>query len=329
MSRGRHRFSSPMRGLLPPVSFAAVALGCAAGAWLVSGDGPAVRWLAVGAAGAAVGASALMRLRDRMAALHVTEATGSLARAERRHEEQVAELKGDLEEARRIRGELEKRLGSRHGDLARLRTDHAALLARYATAESERAAALEGRRQLAIEAATPVKQLPPAGSRPQARPPSLSVYLRASRALDSLAGNAARQGHGQTHEQAPSGDAAGFSYFSRPPQQGQPSPSASGGGSREAGGPAGGTAAAGPGVGRQAGGGHRSGPDEPGDAGTDLADVVGPEVLAEAEAEAGAEAEGGGDGGSGGASSSSGDSDDPDDDPQGPVGRVIDLEQAS
>lgn len=317
-----------MRGLLPPVSFAAVALGCAAGAWLVSGDGAAVRWLAVGAAGAAVGASALMRLRDRMAALHVTEATGALARAERRHEEQVAELKADLEEARRIRGELEKRLGSRHGDLARLRTDHAALLARYATAESERAAALEGRRQLAIEAATPVKQLPPAGSRPQARPPSLSVYLRASRALDSLAGNAARQGHGQTHEQAPSGDAAGFSYFSRPPQQGQPSPPASGGGSREAAGPAAGSAAAGPGVGRQAGGGHRSGPDEPGDAGTDLADVVGPEVLAEAEAEAGAEAEGGGDS-PGGASSSAGDSDDPDDDPHGPVGRVIDLEQAS
>ncbi|WBB64205.1 hypothetical protein O7599_17570 [Streptomyces sp. WMMC500] len=317
MPRGRHRFSSPMRGLLPPVSFAAVALGCAAGAWLVSGDGSAVRWLAAGAAGAAVGASALMRLRDRTAALQVTEATGALARAERRHEERLAELKGDLEEARRIRGELEKRLGSRHGDLARLRTDHAALLARYATAESERAAALEGRRQLAIEAAAPVKQLLPAGAQPQARPPSPSTYLRASRALDDLAGNAARQGHGQTHEQAPSGDAGGFSYFARPQQAQSPrQPPADG--SRGVPRPA---------SGRQAGGGHRSGPGEPGDPGTDLADVVGPEVLAEAEAEAGAGAEGGR--GAEAVAASSGDADDPDDDPHGPVGRVIDLEQAS
>ncbi|WP_326797391.1 hypothetical protein OG946_19815 [Streptomyces sp. NBC_01808] len=287
------------------MSFAAVALGCAAGAWLVSGDGSAVRWLAVGAAGAAVGASALMRLRDRMAALQVTEATGAQARAERQHEEKIAELKGDLEEARRVRGELEKRLGSRHGDLARLRTDHAALLARYANAESERAAALEGRRQLAIEAATPVKQLPPAGTQSQIGPPSLSSYLRASHALDNLAGNAARQGHGQTHEQAPAGDAAGFSYFSRP----QRAPS------REIPPPA---------SGRRAGGGHRSGPDEPVDAGTDLADVVGPEVLAEAEAEADAEA-----GSRSDAVPSAGDADDPDDDPHGPVGRVINLEQAS
>lgn len=306
-----------MRGLLPPVSFAAVALGCAAGAWLVSGDGPAVRWLAVGAAGAAVGASALLRLRDRLTALQVTEATGARARAEQRHEEQVAELKRDLEEARRIRGELEKRLGSRHGDLARLRTDHAALLARYATAESERAAALEGRRQLAIEAATPVKELPPAGSQPQLRPPSLSAYLRASHALDNLSGNAARQGHGQTHEQAPSADTGGFSYFSRPQQQAR-SAQPPAGGSREV--PPRASA-------RQTGGGHDAGPGEPVDAATDLADVVGPEVLAEADAEA--EGDAGSGSGSGGASSSSGDADDSDDEPQGPVGRVIDLEQAS
>ncbi|MFF0725505.1 coiled-coil domain-containing protein [Streptomyces sp. NPDC004134] len=310
MPRGRHRFSSPMRGLLPPVSFAAVALGCAAGAWLVSGDGSAVRWLAAGAAGAAVGASALMRLRDRMTALQVTEATGARARAEREHEEKLAELKSDLEEARRVRGELEKRLGSRHGDLARLRTDHAALLARYANAESERAAALEGRRQLAIEAATPVKQLPPARSQSQLPPPSLSSYLRASHALDNLAGNAARQGHGQTHAQAPSGDAAGFSYFSRQPQRAQ---------SRELPPPP---------SGRRDGGGHRSGPGEPGDAGTDLADVVGPEVLAEAEAETEAGGKAGAEGGSGGVPASA-EADAPDDDPHGPVGRVIDLEQAS
>ncbi|WP_407560208.1 hypothetical protein [Streptomyces sp. 184] len=320
MPRGRHRFSSPMRGLLPPVSFAAVALGCAAGAWLVSGDGAAVRWLAMGAAGAAVGASALLRLRDRTAALHVTEASGAQARAERRHEEQLAELKGDLEEARRIRGELEKRLGSRHGDLARLRTDHAALLARYATAESERAAALEGRRQLAIEAATPVKQLPAAGSGPQTRPPSLSAYLRASHALDSLAGNAARQGHGQSHEQAPSGDAGGFSYFARAKQPHSPA-------QPPARGPQEGRRQAPPASGRprRTGAGHRSAPEEPGAAGTDLADVVGPEVLAEAEAEAEAEAGTG----SGAPPASSGEADDPDDDPHGPVGRVINLEQAS
>ncbi|MFW6691718.1 hypothetical protein [Streptomyces sp. MAR4 CNX-425] len=322
MSRGRHRFSSPMRGLLLPVSFAVVALGCAVAAWLVSGDGPAVRWLAVGAAGAAVGASAFWRLRDRMAALQVAEATGARARAERRHEERVAELKSDLEEARRIRGELEKRLGSRHVDLARLRTDHAALLARYATAESERAAALEGRRQLAIEAATPAKELPPAGGQPQARPPSLSSYLRASRALDDLAGNAARQGHGQSHEQAPAGDAGGFSYFTRAAKRPVPPGQRSGGSEPARDGPKRAAAAGGaPAGGPAAGSGHRRTPEEPGDAGADLADVVGPEVLAEAEAEARAD--------EGAVAAPAGDGDDPDDDPHGPVGRVIDLEQAS
>lgn len=305
-----------MRGLLPPVSFAVVALGCAAGAWVVSGDGSAVSWFAVGAAGAALGASALMRLRDRTAALQVTEATGARARADQRHEEQLAELKRDLEEARRIRGELEKRLGSRHVDLARLRTDHASLLARYATAESERAAALEGRRQLAIEAATPAKQLPPAGGPPQTRPPSPVTYLRASRALDDLAGNAARQGHGQSHEQAPAGDAAGFSYFTRSKRPAPPGRRRDGGSSPEV--PKRTSPAAGP----RAGSGHGRTPEEPGDAGTDLADVVGPEVLAEAGAEADAVP-----------AASPGDADDPaddpDDDPDGPVGRVIDLEQAS
>lgn len=308
-----------MRGLLPPVSFAVVALGCAAGAWLASGDGSAVRWLAVGAAGAAVGASALLRMRDRMTALQVTEATGAQARAERRYEEQVAELKGDLEEARRVRGELEKRLGARHVDLARLRTDHAALLARYATAESERAAALEGRRQLAIEAATPAKQLPPAGSQPQTRPPSPVAYLRASRALDDLAGNAARQGHGQSHAQAPSGDAAGFSYFARTAKRpAPPGQRRDDGPGREV------QRRTPPAAGRPAGSGHRRTPEEPGDDGTDLADVVGPEVLAEAEAEDGEGAGAGAD-----VTASAGDADDPDDDPEGPVGRVIDLEQAS
>jgi hypothetical protein len=56
---------------------------------------------------------------------------------------------------------LEQRLRAKRAELAGLRNEHAALLRRYATAETERATALEGRRLLEIEAA-PARALPAA-----------------------------------------------------------------------------------------------------------------------------------------------------------------------
>ena len=116
---------------------------------------------AVAAATAVVGA-AVMRRWDTQAGKQVADLTRARASDEWRHEERVAELETDLEESRELRVKLEQRLRAKRTELAGLRNEHAALLRRYATAETERASALEGRRLLEIETSGPAaRALPP------------------------------------------------------------------------------------------------------------------------------------------------------------------------
>lgn len=114
--------------------------------------------VAAAAAGAVVG-SVVMRQWDRAAGKRVAELNRARAGDEWRHEERMAEVEADLEESRELRTRLEAKLRSKRAELAALRNEHAALLRRYATAETERASALEGRRLLAIEASTPTRAL--------------------------------------------------------------------------------------------------------------------------------------------------------------------------
>ncbi|MER5825178.1 hypothetical protein ABT086_23690, partial [Streptomyces mirabilis] len=65
----------------------------------------------------------------------------------------------DLDESRELRTKLEHKLRAKRAELAGLRNEHAALLRRYATAETERASALEGRRLLEIETVAPARAL--------------------------------------------------------------------------------------------------------------------------------------------------------------------------
>lgn len=146
---------------------------------------------------AAVTGAVLMRSWDRNAGRRVAELTRARASDEWKTEERLAELETDLEESRELRAKLDAKLRAKRVELAALRNEHAALLRRYATAETERASALEGRRQLALEAAAPVRALPPAGSTP-----TPSTYLRASKALDNLSRNAAAQEAKRTVEVA-------------------------------------------------------------------------------------------------------------------------------
>ncbi|QHC27416.1 hypothetical protein GR130_37070 [Streptomyces sp. GS7] len=113
------------------------------------------RALAAGAAAAAVTGAVLLRTWDRKAGKRVADLTRARARDEWRTEERIAELETDVEESREIRAALDTKLRAKRAELARLRSEHAELLRRYATAETERASALEGRRLLAIEAGTP------------------------------------------------------------------------------------------------------------------------------------------------------------------------------
>ncbi|MFF4259475.1 hypothetical protein ACFY1L_50785 [Streptomyces sp. NPDC001663] len=160
MPRGRHRHSPPLHRLLPPSAIAGVSLVCAFGPWVFSQ--PAVlRVVAAFAAATAVVGAAVMRRWDSQAGKQVADLTRARASDEWRHEERVAELETDLEESRELRTKLEQRLRAKRAELAGLRNEHAALLRRYATAETERASALEGRRLLEIEAAAPARALPP------------------------------------------------------------------------------------------------------------------------------------------------------------------------
>ncbi|QIP88570.1 hypothetical protein GLX30_16340 [Streptomyces sp. Tu 2975] len=185
---------------------------CAAGAWFV-GDPVALRVLVAAAAAAAVTGAVLMRSWDRGAGRRVAELTRGRASDQWKFEERIAELETDVEESRELRLKLDAKLRAKRVELAALRGEHAALLRRYANAETERATALEGRRQLAIEAAAPAKALLPAGSTP-----TPSTYLRAAKALEDLSRNAAAQEAGHTVEEARRRDLAERSREADEPQ---------------------------------------------------------------------------------------------------------------
>lgn len=141
---------------------AGVSIVCAVGPWLFT-EPLVLRGLAAGAAATTVLGAVVMRRWDVAAGKHVADLTRARASDEWRHEERVAELESDLEESRELRTKLEQKLRAKRAELARLRNEHAALLRRYATAETERATALEGRRLLAIETTAPAARALPAG----------------------------------------------------------------------------------------------------------------------------------------------------------------------
>ncbi|HSX96381.1 MAG TPA: hypothetical protein VLG91_03145, partial [Streptomyces sp.] len=157
MPRGRHRHSPPLHRLLPPTAIAGVSLACALGPWVFSEPSVLRITAALAAATAAVGA-AVMRRWDVEAGKRVADLTRARASDEWRHEERIAELETDLDESRELRTKLEHKLRAKRTELAGLRNEHAALLRRYATAETERASALEGRRLLEIEATVPEEE---------------------------------------------------------------------------------------------------------------------------------------------------------------------------
>ncbi|QUI33144.1 hypothetical protein H9W91_21490 [Streptomyces alfalfae] len=163
MPRGRHRHSPPLHRLLPPSAVAGVSVLSAGGAWMFA-EPLVLRGLAAVVAAAAVVGSVVMRRWDQAAGKQIAELGRARASDEWRHEERIAEAEADLEESRELRGRLETKLRAKRAELAALRNEHADLLRRYATAETERASALEGRRLLAIEASAPAPALSKAGA---------------------------------------------------------------------------------------------------------------------------------------------------------------------
>ncbi|MEV8210145.1 hypothetical protein AB0P40_34260, partial [Streptomyces sp. NPDC079189] len=135
MPRGRHRHSPPLHRILPPSVVAGAAVVCAAGAWLLA-EPLVLRALVAAAAAAAVTGAYLMRAWDREAGSRVADLTRARASDEWKTEERIAELEADLDESRTLRVRLETKLRRKRVELAGLRGEHAALLRRYANAET-------------------------------------------------------------------------------------------------------------------------------------------------------------------------------------------------
>ncbi|MFI0895773.1 hypothetical protein [Streptomyces sp. NPDC020983] len=187
MPRGRHRHSQPLHRMLPPLTVGGTAAVLAA-ATFATADTGVTRVITAATALTAMAGAALARTWDRAAGRRVADLEATRVREEWRTEERVAELESDLEESREIRGRLEKKLRGKRAELARLRTEHADLLRRYATAEAERARALEKIRELRV-GDVPQQQLALTGGSPVGP----AAFLRAEQALRELSRNAARQ----------------------------------------------------------------------------------------------------------------------------------------
>ncbi|MFG2714985.1 hypothetical protein ACGFX2_31160 [Streptomyces goshikiensis] len=191
MPRGRHRNPEPLHRLLTPTTVAGVSVAGAAAAWLLAEPLP-LRLLVALTAAAGVAGGVVMRSWDRAAGRRVAELARERVKDEWKTEERIAELESDLEEARVLRARLDTKLRAKRVELAGLRGEHAALLRRYATAETERASALERRRLLAIEAsAAPAaavpRELPPVTEeRTSAGAPTAVGYARANAAMAAL-----------------------------------------------------------------------------------------------------------------------------------------------
>ncbi|MET9467570.1 hypothetical protein ABZY44_22720 [Streptomyces sp. NPDC006544] len=192
MPRGRHRNPEPLHRLLTPSAVAGVSVAAAGAAWLLAEPLP-LRLLVALTAAAGVTGSVVMRSWDRAAGRRVAELGRERVKDEWRTDERIAELESDLEEARMLRGKLDAKLRAKRVELAGLRGEHAALLRRYATAETERASALERRRLLAIEAAAAPaapapKELPAVSEeRTASGAPTPVGFARAHAALGALA----------------------------------------------------------------------------------------------------------------------------------------------
>ncbi|MDB1086642.1 hypothetical protein PJ985_03550 [Streptomyces sp. ACA25] len=257
MARGRHRHT-PLHRRLVPSGIGGFAVLCAAAGWLVVGDAEALtlRVLITVTAGAAVAAAVLLHQWDVDASRRVAKERAGRAAESWRAEERQAEL----EEAQELVGTLEDKVRAKRLELGRLRSEHAALLRRYAHAENERANALEGRRRLALETASQPKALAARATdhRTAGGAPTPLTYLQAYEALGRLPQSLARQRRAAAPQpllgpQAPSApaarpagpgaaplspvagrerngqDAGGFDYFGThadPPADAPPPPSA-------------------------------------------------------------------------------------------------------
>jgi hypothetical protein len=185
MPRGRHRQTSPLSRLLPPIACGVLAVAALVSAPLTS-DLALLRVLVAATAVGAASSAVLLRLRERTGEAEIEAEISARARDEARFEDRIAELELAADTAEEQAKRLERRLLAQRSQLARAEGDIQRLLrerARIAAEHAARAAEEERRREAAVRGVRPT----PTG------------YLRAASVLRGLerraaAGQAQRQG---------------------------------------------------------------------------------------------------------------------------------------
>ncbi|MBC3991069.1 hypothetical protein H8N00_19755, partial [Streptomyces sp. AC563] len=151
---------------------------------------------------AAIVGAVLLRRWDSAADKRLADLNRARLRDEWRTEERVAELEADAERARVARTKLDAKLRAKRAELARLRNEHAALLRRYATAETERARTLEERRRLALGTPSATAAAPDGDA---VETPGASVAAAAVAAARGARADAARPATGRERAAATGG----------------------------------------------------------------------------------------------------------------------------
>ncbi len=178
MSRGRHRHSSVLGRLLPPVASGVLVLAAVA-ALVASPDQVAARSVGVAAVVAVVGLALVLRQRDRAARTSAQLAVVRRMRAEERYEEQIAEAEYAAEVAEERATRFGRRLTAEKSRLAKAETEIARLLRERAVMVAEQALKEAEAARRAVEATRPRNPVTPAS------------YVRAQAALRHLERQAA------------------------------------------------------------------------------------------------------------------------------------------
>ncbi|GLW70423.1 hypothetical protein Kpho02_27220 [Kitasatospora phosalacinea] len=161
MSRGRHRHSSVLGRLLPPVA-SGVLVVAAVAALVASPDQVVARSVGVAAVVAVVGLALVLRQRDRAARTAAELAVVRRLRAEERYEEQIAEAEYAAEVAEERATRFGRRLTAEKSRLAKAETEIARLLRERAVMVAEQALKEAEAARRAVEAARPKHPVTPA-----------------------------------------------------------------------------------------------------------------------------------------------------------------------
>ena len=208
MPRGRHRQTSPLNRLLPPIACGVLAVAALVSAPLTS-DLALLRVLVAATAVGAASAAVLLRLHDRSGEAELEAEISARARDEGRFEDRIAELEFAAETAEEQSKRLERRLLAQRSQLARAEGDIQRLLRERARIAAEHAAREAEQARLREAEVRGVRPTP-------------TAYLKAASVLRGLERRAAASGQAQRPVTAGQGPAPAVELMLARPRTASP-----------------------------------------------------------------------------------------------------------